>query len=235
MTPKQHLTPGGEIIYPESDGKPMAENTRQYEWIVTIKENLEEMLPDAFVAADLFWYPVRGDANIVTAPDVMVAFGRPKGHRGSYRQWEEEGIAPFAVFEVLSPSNTPMEMNRKRAYYRRHGVVEYYEIEPESEEVAIWTRAGDFFHEVDDVTTFASQRLGIRFDRLDGRLIVRRADGTPFQSFQERKAEIEAERAAKEAEQAAKEAERAAKEAALEEVERLRAELRALRGETPES
>jgi hypothetical protein len=206
----------------------MPKNTRQYEWIVTIKENLDEMFPDAFVAAGLFWYPIRGEASIVSTADVMLAFGRPKGHRGSYRQWEEGDVAPFAVFEVLSPSNTPMEMNRKRAYYRRHGVVEYYEIDPEGEEVAIWTRAGDFFHEVDDVTAFSSQRLGIRFERLDGRLIVRRADGTPFQSFQERKAALEAERAAKEAE-------RAVKEAALEEVERLKAELRALRGETPES
>lgn len=161
----------------------MPQTTRQYEWIVTIRENLDEMFPDAFVAAGLFWCPVRGDANTVTAPDVMVAFGRPKEHRGSYRQWEEGDVAPFAVFEVLSPSNTPMEMNRKRANYRRHGVVEYYEIDPESEEIAIWTRAGDFFHEVDDITAFTSQRLGIRFERLDGRLIVRRADGTPFQSF----------------------------------------------------
>ena len=25
------------ILYPESDGKPMADNTRQFEWIVLIK------------------------------------------------------------------------------------------------------------------------------------------------------------------------------------------------------
>jgi hypothetical protein len=30
-----------EIIYPQSDGKPMADNTLQYEWVVTIKEGLE--------------------------------------------------------------------------------------------------------------------------------------------------------------------------------------------------
>ncbi|NEX15989.1 MAG: hypothetical protein C1943_04960 [Halochromatium sp.] len=28
------------------------------------------------------------------APDLFVVFGRPKGRRGSYRQWEEDGIAP---------------------------------------------------------------------------------------------------------------------------------------------
>lgn len=29
-----------EIIYPDSDGQPMADNTKQFRWIVTIKENL---------------------------------------------------------------------------------------------------------------------------------------------------------------------------------------------------
>jgi len=42
-----------QVHYPESDGKPMAENTRQCAWIVTIKENLHALLPDAFVAGDL--------------------------------------------------------------------------------------------------------------------------------------------------------------------------------------
>jgi hypothetical protein len=30
-----------DILYPSSDGEPMADNTEQYKWIVTIKENLE--------------------------------------------------------------------------------------------------------------------------------------------------------------------------------------------------
>ena len=94
-----------EITYPETDGKPMAENTKQYEWIVRIQGSLDCRV-DALVAGDLFWYPVRGKPKIVLAPDVMVAIGRPKGHRGSYRQWEEAGVSPQVVFEILSPSNT---------------------------------------------------------------------------------------------------------------------------------
>ena len=49
-----------EIIYPDSDGQPMSDNTKQYRWIVTIKENLEILfakVPDIFVAGDLLWYP----------------------------------------------------------------------------------------------------------------------------------------------------------------------------------
>src|SRR5262249_37507082 len=51
------------IEYPDSDGEPMAENTLQFKWIVTIKEGLDGVFrhdPNVFVAGDLFWYPVEG-------------------------------------------------------------------------------------------------------------------------------------------------------------------------------
>ena len=35
-----------EIVYPDSDGKPMADNTLQFRWIVTIKEGLEWVSQD---------------------------------------------------------------------------------------------------------------------------------------------------------------------------------------------
>ena len=79
-------TIASEIVYPESDGEPMADNTRQFTWIVKIKENLEILFKynaDVFVAGDLFWYPVKGSNKIKLAPDTMVVFGRPKAHRGS--------------------------------------------------------------------------------------------------------------------------------------------------------
>jgi hypothetical protein len=44
------------IIYPESDGRPIAENTKQFRWIVTIEGGLEALFrdaPDVFVAGDL--------------------------------------------------------------------------------------------------------------------------------------------------------------------------------------
>ncbi len=108
--------------YPKSDGQPMADNTKQFQWIVTIKENLDALLTDAFVAGDLFWYPLEGNNMIKQAPDVLVAFGRPKGHRGSYRQWEEDNIAPQIVFKILSPGNRVMEMLKKEQFYERYGV-----------------------------------------------------------------------------------------------------------------
>ena len=76
-----------KVYYADSDGKPMADNTKQFRWIVTIKENIDLLFaadPNVFVAGDLLWYPVEGDNTIRNAPDAMVVFGRPKGDRGSY-------------------------------------------------------------------------------------------------------------------------------------------------------
>ena len=42
-------TPSGKrstIIYPDSDGEPMAENPLQFQWIVTVKEGLERVYRD---------------------------------------------------------------------------------------------------------------------------------------------------------------------------------------------
>ncbi len=89
-------TAADAVVYPDSDGKPMADNTLQWDWMVKIVGELRELFAGqpVFVAGDLFWYPVKGDPKTVTAPDALVAFGRPTGYRGSYKQWEEGGIAP---------------------------------------------------------------------------------------------------------------------------------------------
>jgi Uma2 family endonuclease len=174
------------VIYPDSDGEPMADNTLQFEWIVTIKENLEVVFldrPDVFVAGDLLWYPVEGDPKIRTAPDAMVAFGRPKGYRGSYRQWEEGGIAPQVVFEVLSPGNRTSKMIRKLKFYERYGVEEYYIYDPDDNELSGCQRAGDELVTIEDMNGWTSPRLGIRFDCSGSDLRIFGPDGRPFLTF----------------------------------------------------
>ena len=131
------------IVYPDSDGQPMSDNTRQYEAIVMIQGGLDALYrnrPDVFVAGNNLWYPVEGEPTIRNAPDVMVVFGRPKGRRGSYRQWVEGGIAPQVVFEILSPGNRADEMERKFQFYERHGVEEYYIYDPDRGDLVGWRR-----------------------------------------------------------------------------------------------
>ncbi len=176
------IIPGDEIIYPESDGQPMAENTVQYRWIVKIKEGLESMFaddPDVFVAADLFWYPIEGDRYTKYAPDVMAAFGRPKGDRGSYIQYKEGNIPPQVVFEILSPGNTDEEMEKKFDFYEQHGVEEYYVYDPDNIILKGWVRLGKRLRPVKKIAGWLSPRMKIRFE-INEELAIFRPDGRKF-------------------------------------------------------
>jgi Uma2 family endonuclease len=176
------------IVYPESDGQPMADNTLQYECIVALQGGLDILLPD-FVGADNFWYPVEGRPDICAAPDVYVAIGRPKGHRRSYQQWNEDGVAPQVVFEVLSPRNRFAEMRRKYLLYESYGVEEYYLYNPDSN---VWEgsrRDGDKFVDIANMGEWVSPRLGIRFDVDAPEMRVLRPDGKPFLTYRELAAE----------------------------------------------
>jgi Uma2 family endonuclease len=177
-----------EIVYPESDGKPMADNTLQFRYIVTIQGGLDALYrdnPGVFVAGDLLWYPVEGKPNICTAPDAMVVFGRPKGDRRSYLQWREGGLAPQVVFEVLSPGNTAGEITRKFQFYQRYGVEEYYLYDPDRGIIDGWVRADGELVPVETMAGWVSPRLGIRFELDEGALHLYRPDGQRFATYVE--------------------------------------------------
>ena len=221
-----------EVIYPDSDGEPMAENTIQYQYIITIQVGLDAMFagdPDVFVAADLFWYPVEESPNIKTAPDVMVAFGRPKGDRGSYRQWEEGGIAPQVVFEIISPSNTVAEMRLKRAFYNRYGVEEYYEYDPETGTLDVWLRQAGALQTAFFIDEWRSPRLGVTLKlEADGELSVYSPRGKKFLRPIETQAQAEQAEARAEMAEAQVEQAEARAEQERERAERLAAKLREL-------
>ena len=171
------------IIYPDSDGQPMTDNTQQFRWIVLIKENLECLFAqnaEVFVAGDLLWYPVEGRPDIRVAPDVFVVFGRPKGDRGSYRQWVEENIAPQVVFEILSPGNTFKEMTKKLQFYERYGVEEYYIYDPDRNHLTGLQRQEGNLTFLENVSDWTSPRLGIRFVLEADTLAIYYPDGQRF-------------------------------------------------------
>ena len=189
-----------DIIYPDSDGKPMADNTKQYRLIVTIQGGIDALFKDdvnVFTAGDLLWYPVEGNNTICTAPDVMVVFGRPKGDRGSYKQWMEENIAPQVVFEILSPGNTIKEMAKKQEFYNHYQVEEYYLYDPEKVDLCGWVRRENQLEVIEEIIGWVSPRLGVIFEISEGDLQIYRPDGERFASYVElmRKKEQEQQRA----------------------------------------
>ncbi|TVQ61878.1 MAG: hypothetical protein EA366_02865 [Spirulina sp. DLM2.Bin59] len=185
------------LLYPDCDGQPMADNARQFQWIVFLKENLERWFaPNAqvFVAGDLLWYPVEGRPDLRVAPDVLVVFGRPKGHRGSYQQWREGNIAPQVVFEILSPGNRLQEMAKKQEFYNTYGVEEYYLYDPDENDLCGFIRVNGTLTAVDQIADWTSPCLGIRFALGEDTLTLYRPDGEKFLTTLELEAQMEAQR-----------------------------------------
>jgi Uma2 family endonuclease len=227
------------IVYPESDGNPMADNTKQFRLIVMIQQGLDAQFaaqPDVFVAGDLLWYPVEGHPEIRVAPDVLVAFGRPKGDRGSYLQWQENGITPQVVFEILSPGNTVAEMARKFEFYNRYGVEEYYLYDPDHNELSGWQRIDGWLWLIDPIEGWVSPRLGVRFSRSEGELALFHPGGQRFATYVEllQRAEQERQRAEQERQRAEQERQRAEQERQRAEQEQQRAEQEQQRAEHAE-
>ena len=218
------------IVYPESDGQPMAENTKQFDWIVTIKCGLEALFandPLVFVAGDLLWYPVEGHPKIRTAPDAMVVFGRPKGDRGSYIQFLEDNIPPQVVFEVLSPGNRAGELFDKLKFYEKYGVEEYYIYDPDDGRLFGYLRTNNLLQEIAVMEGWTSPRLKVRFHLVGTDLELFGPDGRFFVSYlelneQRRSAELRADQESKHADEEALRADREARRA---EEQALRAEL----------
>jgi hypothetical protein len=140
----------------------------------------------------------------------MVAIGRPKGHRGCYKQWEEGDIAPQVVFEVLSPSNSIKEMADKLSFYDTYGVEEYYVYDPAPNDLEVWRRQDGRLRRMSHIKGWTSPRLGIRFALTGTTLAVFDPQGQPFLTSVELAARMcqEAERADREHQRAERLAER---------------------------
>jgi Uma2 family endonuclease len=185
--PTQFPTPD-EVVYPDSDGKPMADNTFQFEYIVVIKCGLDAQYcddPNVFIAGDLLWYPVQGNNKLCQAPDTMAVIGRPKGYRGSYKQWVEDGIAPQVAFEIRSPNNSNAEMKAKFEFYQKYGVQEYYLYDPDEGTLQGWVRQQGELVDVIVMQGWVSPLLGIKFQLVGKELELHHPDGSRFETFVE--------------------------------------------------
>ncbi|MGL4552551.1 MAG: Uma2 family endonuclease [Gemmataceae bacterium] len=177
-----------EVEYPSRDGKPMADNTVQFRWIQVLSGNLDALFrgrDDVFVGGDLLWYPVEGDNTVCQAPDTFVVFGRPKGDRPSYLQWEEEDVPMTVVFEILSPGNDAIDLADTLEFYDEHGVEEYYLYDPKRNRFRAYQRGQAALRPLDRAREYRSPRLGVRFDTSGTELAVLRPDGGRFLTFAE--------------------------------------------------
>jgi Uma2 family endonuclease len=122
-----------EVIYPESDGKPMGETDLHRKLMVDIIEAADHRFledPDVYVTGDLLLYYEEGDPTKVIVPDVFVVQGVEKKLRRTYKLWEEKK-APDVVVEVSSRSTQVEDKGNKKVIYENLGVREYFLFDPE--------------------------------------------------------------------------------------------------------
>ena len=122
-----------EIVYPESDGRPMGETEfhrdEAYDLIHALQRYFERAA-DVHVTGNLFLYFVEDDPGSVVCPDVCVIQGVPKRERRIYKLWEEDGRTPCLVIELTSKTTRREDLGRKKILYERLGVEEYFLHDP---------------------------------------------------------------------------------------------------------
>ena len=131
-----------ELIYGEAFAM-SGPNERHQSILVELSSQIHEYLrgkpckvyPAPFDVR-LFYEEDESDDTVVQ-PDILVVCDEKK--RGN------EGCrgAPDLVVEILSPSNTAIEMERKFKLYRQAGVREYWVVDPENKGITVYCFQGD--------------------------------------------------------------------------------------------
>jgi Uma2 family endonuclease len=208
-----------EVIYPESDGKPIGETEVHVFELIRILTTLRAWfrpLTDIYVGGNMMVYFEEGNPKASVSPDVFVVFGMPTTPpRRTYKLWAE-GVPPSAVFEISSRKTRREDLNKKRDLYECIGVAEYVLCDPLAEYLQPLLQGfrltGGAYTPIapERHGALQSEALGLFLRLVDGRLrYFDRATGVELLSPEER-AELEMEQADLEAARADLEAARAA-------------------------
>ncbi|NJP12676.1 MAG: Uma2 family endonuclease [Leptolyngbyaceae cyanobacterium RU_5_1] len=219
------------LVYPSSDGNPVAETyLHLYALLVTL-EVLKQYLRGrrATVLGNQFLYYAEGFPRLRVAPDVMVIFDVEPGGRDNYKIWEEKQV-PVVIFEMTSKRTKNDDMVEKKTLYERLGVHEYWLFDPKGEWIKTQLRGyrlhGDRYQQITDGR---SEPLQLRVEVENALIGFYREDtGEKLLIPEELADALQQERLAREQERLAREQERLAREQAEAQVERLKAQLRSL-------
>ena len=230
---KRKIGTAPTLVYPESDGEPMAETGRHVRLLLDMIETIDwhfRDAPDVHVCGNMFLYYEEGNPRKVISPDVFMVRGVSKKDLRTYKTWEQQPYLDF-VLELASPSTYTKDFNEKKTIYEKIlRVKEYYIYDPYGEihPYFIGFRlVGDAYQEITFVDgRLPSETLGLELGERDG--VLRLYDPVKDMWFGPgREHASEAENRASEAENRASEEARARRDAEAE-LEKLRAALERL-------
>ncbi len=123
-----------DIVYPSSDGEPLAETQQHVLAILMTLGLLRLYLQDqpAVVFADQFFYYIEHNPRARVAPDVMVVFDIPQKLYGNYKLWEGKQ-SPAFILEVTSAGTKETDWGFKKTLYEQLEVREYWLFDPYGE------------------------------------------------------------------------------------------------------
>ena len=117
-----------EDLYPESDGKPIADSDIHFKWIFWTRQVLEwrfKQRDDVYLSGNIMMYDIEGPLRTAASPDILVAFGIEKEERRTYKVWEE-GKAPDFVMEFPIERTYQDDLDGKMSHYASMGIPEYF-------------------------------------------------------------------------------------------------------------
>jgi Uma2 family endonuclease len=124
-----------EVVYPASDGKPLAETGIHVEAIIALFMLLRAHFKnrdDILIGSNNFFYYMEGNTKHRFAPDLYVVIGVNSAPRRVYKMWQEK-VAPSAIFEISSRKTRREDIGRKKDLCASLGVREYYLFDPEND------------------------------------------------------------------------------------------------------
>ena len=130
-SPRPGITP--PIVYPESDGEPLAETEVHIlaivDFIATLRFHYRAR-PDTYVIGNMFLYYEEGNPKARKAPDLMVVKGVDTSQpRRIFKVWEEKAV-PCVIIEFTSKETSDEDQGKKKDVYARLGVHEYFLFDP---------------------------------------------------------------------------------------------------------
>ena len=120
-------------LYPESDGKPMADTDLHLYWIKRVQDMLETYFsrdPGVYISGNIMMYDIEGPMRTAVSPDILVAFELGQKFRRTYKVWEE-GKPPDFVMEFSSKRTYQNDLDEKMAHYARMKIPEYFLYDPD--------------------------------------------------------------------------------------------------------
>ncbi len=187
------------LVYPESDGEPMAETGRHVRALLDMIDMIDwhfRDTPDVHVSGNMFLYYEESNPRKVISPDVFMVRGVAKKELRTYKTWEQQPYLDF-VIEFASPSTFTRDFAEKKEIYEQIlRVKEYYIYDPyhEIQPSFIGFRlVEDSYEEIAFVEgRLPSETLGLELGERDGALrLYDPVKGTWFGPAREHVAEAE--------------------------------------------